>query len=307
MSKLFSFGIALVVILGFSEADARQFRPGLLPNAPASCNTCHTRGGGTPRNPFGLAVQELVIPGGREAFWGPALAALDSDGDGFTNGQELGDPDGDGVPDPRAKATHPGTLSSFPQSVGISGPQNHAIAVVQVTQDGSPVVGAAVSLTRSVSGRAANFAWNATTNANGVALVDIEVTTRSASGYYRVQVADASGSVIARRGSVPINAAQQVGLGVAVSTAASKVASLGNSPNPFNPATQIRYPLAEAGLVKLTVYNTVGQEVSRLVNASQTAGDYTVTWDAKDVASGLYYYRLEVDGFSEIRKMLLMK
>jgi hypothetical protein len=46
------------------------------------------------RNAFGLEVEKLVTAGGREVFWGPALALLDSDGDGFTNGQELGDPEG---------------------------------------------------------------------------------------------------------------------------------------------------------------------------------------------------------------------
>ena len=114
MSKWFSFCVGVAVVLTFSNADARNFRNGLLPNSPASCNTCHTTGGGTPRNAFGLAVQSLVTPGGREAFWGPSLAALDSDGDGFTNGQELGDPDGDGVADPLAKITHPGNASEFP-------------------------------------------------------------------------------------------------------------------------------------------------------------------------------------------------
>lgn len=307
MSKWFSICVGFVVVFAFAEADARGFRGGLLPNSPASCNTCHTSGGGTPRNAFGLAVEALVTPGGREAFWSPALAALDSDGDGFTNGQELGDPTGSGTADPRAVATRPGDASAFPQSVAIPGLSNHAVAVVNVSQGGSAVAGATVSLSRSVSGRAADFAWSGTTNENGIAVVDIDVASRSASGYYRVQVADASGTVIARKGSVPLNGARSTAVPVSIGAAASKVASLGNSPNPFNPATQIRYTLAEAGLVKLTVYNTLGQEVTRLINASQTAGAYTVTWDAKDVASGLYYYRLEVDGVAEIGKMLLMK
>lgn len=307
MSKWFSVCVGFVVVFAFANADARNFRNGLLPNSPASCNTCHTTGGGTPRNAFGLAVEALVTPGGREVFWTPELAALDSDGDGFTNGQELGDPTGSGTADPGVVATRPGSASSFPQSAPIGGLNSHAVAVVNVSQGGSAVAGATVSLSRSVSGRAADFAWSGTTNENGVAVVDITVTSRSASGYYQVQVADASGAVIARKNSVPINGAKSTSVPVTVGAAANKVASLGNSPNPFNPATQIRYTLAEAGLVKLTVYNTLGQEVTRLINASQTAGAYTVTWDAKDVASGLYYYRLEVDGVAEIGKMLLMK
>ena len=86
-----------------TDAEARFFRPSKVPNAVADCNTCHTNGGGTARNPFGLDVEALVTPNGEEVFWGPELAALDSDGDGFTNGEELGDPDGlwqEGDPSP---------------------------------------------------------------------------------------------------------------------------------------------------------------------------------------------------------------
>ncbi|MDA0709305.1 MAG: T9SS type A sorting domain-containing protein [bacterium] len=307
MSRGFLFCASLAVALAYSDADARNFRGALLPTAPASCNTCHTTGGGTPRNSFGLAVESRVTPGGREVFWGPGLAGLDSDGDGFTNGQELGDPDGDGVVDPLAKATLPGIASSFPQSVAIAGAGNRAVAVVNVTNNGLPLAGATVSLSRSISGLASDFAYKATTSANGVAVVNIEVTGRSASGYYRVQVADATGAVIATKGSVPLNGAYSTAVSVAIGAPASKVASLGNSPNPFNPTTQIRYQLSGAGLVKLTVYNSLGQEVTRLVNAQQGIGAHSVTWDAKDVASGLYFYELKVDGVSEIGKMLLMK
>lgn len=307
MSRWFVFCTGIVLVLFLGQADARLFRVGMLPNAPASCNTCHTSGGGTPRNAFGVAVGGLVTPGGREDFWAPGLAILDSDGDGFTNGQELGDPDGDGVPNPNARATRPGDASSFPQSVVLAVPQDQAVAVVNVTQNGVPVVGATVSLSQSVAGVATLFAWSATTNENGVAVVDIDVAGRSASGYYLVQVTDAAGTVIARRNSVPLNGAYQTAVSVLANASASKVASVGNFPNPFNPATQIRYTLADAGKVTLVVYNTMGQIVARLVDTSQSVGHYTVTWDAQNVASGLYYYKLDVDGVSEIRKMMLLK
>ena len=96
--------------------DARSFRPGLIPNGTVfNCSNCHLRssGGGT-RNPFGNAVFSIVRGGGFVEFWSPALAALDSDGDGFTNGEELGDPDGDGIPDASAELTNPGVASSRP-------------------------------------------------------------------------------------------------------------------------------------------------------------------------------------------------
>ena len=104
-------------------AEARFFRPGLVPNYDAAvgdCSLCHvTAGGGTARNPFGQAVEALVTPNGQEVFWGPELAALDSDGDGATNGEELGDPDGtwtadDPAPGDPALITHPGDPDSTP-------------------------------------------------------------------------------------------------------------------------------------------------------------------------------------------------
>ena len=89
------------------EADARSKRVRQVPNgSAASCNTCHTAGGGSPLNPFGLEIATNFLtaagPAG-DVLWGPELAALDSDGDGASNGAELGDPDGTwvvGDPDP---------------------------------------------------------------------------------------------------------------------------------------------------------------------------------------------------------------
>lgn len=110
---------------------ARQFRPGMIPNGDVfSCNTCHLFGGGTARNPFGLAVQAITGSSSR-AFWTPTLAAVDSDGDGFTNGQELGDPDGDGIPTPGATITNPGDPNSKPVNqapqISLSGPTDGAV------------------------------------------------------------------------------------------------------------------------------------------------------------------------------------
>ena len=86
-----------------------------------------------------------------------------------------------------------------------------------------------------------------------------------------------------------------------------------NFPNPFNPATTIQYALPIATDVELTVYNVVGQPVRTLVAEHQSAGRYTVEWDATDdsghsVSAGLYFYRLQVGGeFAEVKKMLLLK
>ena len=86
-----------------------------------------------------------------------------------------------------------------------------------------------------------------------------------------------------------------------------------NFPNPFNPATTIQYALPQAADVELTVYNVVGQVVRTLVAEHQSAGRYTVEWDATDasghsLSAGLYFYRLQAGGeFAEVKKMLLLK
>ncbi len=67
-----------------------------------------------------------------------------------------------------------------------------------------------------------------------------------------------------------------------------------NYPNPFNPSTVIRYDLSRAGTVRLTVYNLLGEEVALLVRGSQAAGTYTVRFNAVDLPTGAYLYRLEV-------------
>jgi hypothetical protein len=85
-----------------------------------------------------------------------------------------------------------------------------------------------------------------------------------------------------------------------------------NYPNPFNPATTIRYDLPEASKTELAVYNVVGQMIQTLVSAEQKAGEYQVTWDGKDgfgkdVASGIYYYVFRAGDFKSVKSMVLLK
>jgi hypothetical protein len=85
-----------------------------------------------------------------------------------------------------------------------------------------------------------------------------------------------------------------------------------NYPNPFNPATVLSYQLPVAGNVKLAVFDLLGREVGVLVNGRMAAGSHDVTWNAKNLASGVYFYRLSVkDGektlFSSVKKMVLVR
>jgi hypothetical protein len=80
-----------------------------------------------------------------------------------------------------------------------------------------------------------------------------------------------------------------------------------NYPNPFNPTTTIRYNLPASGFVSLKVYDVLGREVSSLVNERQTAGSYESRFNAANLPSGMYFYRLQSGTFTETRKMLLVK
>ncbi len=80
-----------------------------------------------------------------------------------------------------------------------------------------------------------------------------------------------------------------------------------NYPNPFNPTTNIRFAITNGGFVSLKVYDINGREVATLVSTSLTMGNYKYTWDAKGMASGVYFYKLEADNFIRTRKMILIR
>jgi hypothetical protein len=85
-----------------------------------------------------------------------------------------------------------------------------------------------------------------------------------------------------------------------------------NYPNPFNPSTRISYDLPVASSVTLQVYDLLGQVVTTLVDATQTAGTHSIEWNGRDksgqsVASGVYFYRLSTHEFTSTRKMILLK
>jgi hypothetical protein len=80
-----------------------------------------------------------------------------------------------------------------------------------------------------------------------------------------------------------------------------------NYPNPFNPTTTIRYELPRAGVVRLAVYDVMGREIEMLVNERQAAGSYEATFDGSRFASGVYFYRLTAEGYSETKRMLMIK
>ena len=80
-----------------------------------------------------------------------------------------------------------------------------------------------------------------------------------------------------------------------------------NYPNPFNPITHIRFNIPETGNTKLTVFNMMGEAVANLVNGVVSAGGHTVSWNAANMPTGVYFYRMESGNFTQTRKLLLVK
>ena len=197
---------------------------------------------------------------------------------------------------------------------------------VEVTVLGEAVEGLAVEFSRAVSGRRAQYAWNAVTDANGQASLTISGTGR-VSGYYRARALDADGQVVGQWNSIPLNQDRRQFLELALgggtrivgveSLAAAKTvpsaSGLGpNVPNPFNRSTQIPYRLSSPGPVRLVIYNLLGQPVRTLVDRFQAAGTYKVQWGGRDqqgvsLPSGVYITRLSYPGGVQTRRLLYLK
>jgi len=80
-----------------------------------------------------------------------------------------------------------------------------------------------------------------------------------------------------------------------------------NYPNPFNPVTNIKYSIAAASQVNLKIYDILGRHIQTLVNEMQSPGQYTVTFNAANLSSGVYLYRIEAGDFVAVKKLVLMK
>jgi hypothetical protein len=80
-----------------------------------------------------------------------------------------------------------------------------------------------------------------------------------------------------------------------------------NYPNPFNPATRISYELPTRSMVSLKVFDVLGREVAILANEEKEPGSYSAVWNARNSASGVYFYRLQAGSFTDVKKLVLLR
>ena len=223
MKKKIYTAIFFLIFVFFTIMIARDFRPDEIPNGDVNnCANCHINPlGGGERNAFGQEVENgfLSAPGAAgHVQWGSDLAGIDSDNDGFTNGEELQDPSGSwtgGAIGDRGAVTNPGDPDSHP-----------------------------------------------------------EVTS--------VELRDGL--------TVPLEYSLEQ-----------------NYPNPFNPSTTINFSITQQDHVTLRIYNSLGQVVEELINQTLPLGNYNVQWRAVNVSSGVYFYTLVTSGFTQSKKMILLR
>jgi hypothetical protein len=124
--------------------------------------------------------------------------------------------------------------------------------------------------------------------------------------YYKVSALDIAGNESGYT-SVSVLTDVQNGSGLPTEFALNQ-----NFPNPFNPTTEIAFSVPKQTPVKVVIYGLSGEVVATVVNQTMSAGNYRVTWngktdDGRAVASGVYFYHLQADGFTATKKMTLLK
>jgi len=148
--------------------------------------------------------------------------------------------------------------------------------------------------------------WDASLAGNpSFVSVDSGATFTSLSGY--LYFSFSFYKLIPRMGADFVGYTPPVGIGDVDNSIPDKFVVEQNYPNPFNPSTVISYSLPKKGLVNIKIYNSLGQEIATLVDAVQSAGIHKVNFNASKLSSGVYFYQVMSENFTQVKKMMLMK
>ena len=182
------------------------------------------------------------------------------------------------------------------------------------------------SFTASVNGQAVYLSWNTATELNNkgfaveqlsesqgdnweeIGFVPGSGTTTEPGSYSFIDNNLTNGTYSYRLKQIDFDGSYEYSQAVEVNVYQPQKFSLSqNYPNPFNPTTSISYSVSEDGFVRLSVYNVLGQRLVDLVNGEVKSGIHQVSFDAKNLSSGVYYYRLETKSFTSTKKMMLLR
>lgn len=183
----------------------------------------------------------------------------------------------------RAETAHPSRLA---QGSGLQ-----PVVLQTLSEDGAIILSDVFANTLQNNGTVLNLTFQVT-HPEAISSIDIS----------NILIADAKGNINTLQGARLAD----------LNLVPSEFALNQNHPNPFNPETHIAYQLPQKSDVSLTIYNLLGQQVRHLVNEPQAAGNYQVSWNGQDalgrsVASGIYFYHLKADKFSQTKMMILLK
>ena len=178
------------------------------------------------------------------------------------------------------------------------------------------------TFTAIVSGNEIELNWNTATEVNDygfeveklvsdnwqdIAFVKGSGTSNSPKSYSFMDDNPLSGKAEYRLKQIDNDGNFKYSQDVTVNSLPAKFELLQNYPNPFNPTTTIQYAIPKAGHVALKVYDEIGREVASLVDEKKEAGQYNVTFNASNFASGIYFYRITAGDFTEVKKLMLLK
>jgi ligand-binding sensor domain-containing protein len=132
------------------------------------------------------------------------------------------------------------------------------------------------------------------------ALTQLDIHTLVAGSDGTLFAGTHGGGVFRRDASIDVSAEDEIAV-------PDQIELADNYPNPFNPSTRIRYALPRHAAVSLRVFDATGRLLAVLLDDEQAAGWHEVAFDAASLPSGVYYYRLQAEGFSEVRQMVLLR
>jgi hypothetical protein len=190
---------------------------------------------------------------------------------------------------------------------------------------GTPLPVDLVSFIAQVNGNSVNLSWKTATEMNSAAF-EIEKKQTGTSNWQKAGEVKAAGTSVSpknysfsdkglkagkldyRLKMIDNNGTYKYSSVETVEVTAPENFELSqNYPNPFNPTTNISYKIPITGFVSLKVYNIIGKEIATLVNQEEPAGDYKVQFDTHNIASGTYFYKLNMGGVSLFKKMIVIK